>query len=62
MTGHRRDILEERRTECKEEEGLRIDVSMDRALVLRSIEALVRAHVRHLASGIKEEQLLVAPE
>jgi hypothetical protein len=28
--------------ECKEEEGLTIEVAMDRALVFRSIEALVR--------------------
>jgi hypothetical protein len=62
MTGHWRDILEARRRECKEEEWLRMDVAMDRALVLRSTEALVRAHVRHLSSGIKEEKLLVTPE
>jgi hypothetical protein len=35
---------------------------MDRALVLRGIEALVRADVQHLASGIREEQLIVTPE
>jgi hypothetical protein len=56
MAGQWRNVLDGRRTECKEEEGLRIDVAMDRALVLRSIEARVRARVRDLASGIREEE------
>jgi hypothetical protein len=62
MAAYLRNILEARRTECRKEEVFAIKVAMDRVLVLRSIEGLVGAHVRHLASGIKEEQLLVTPE
>jgi hypothetical protein len=56
------DILEGMRRECMEEEGLRTERAMDRVLILRRIEALVRTHARRLVSVIREEQLLMTPE
>jgi hypothetical protein len=62
MRGRRLDILEEIRRKCIEEEGFTTRVAMDRVLVLRRIEALVRTHARHLVSLIREEQLLMTLE
>jgi hypothetical protein len=56
------EILEEIRRECIKEEGFTTEVAMDRVLVLRRIEALVRTHARHLVSLIRKEQLLMTPE
>jgi hypothetical protein len=62
MGGRLLDIPEGIRRECMNEEGFTTEVAMDRVLVLRRIEALVRTQARHLVSRTRGEQLLVTPE